>query len=70
LEQKARVVGPKGREFTSDTIGDALAVRELSSNLREIGVVTGGPAPFAPKDRSRFLSRLDEMINAIRRQGG
>lgn len=68
LEKKARVLGPKGREFTTDSIGEALAMRELTSNLRDQGIMTRGPPPFAPKDRSRFLSRLDEIVNAIRRQ--
>lgn len=70
LEKKARVVGPKGREFTGDSIGEALAMRELTGHLRDMGIMTGGPAPFASKDRSRFLSRLDEIVNAIRRQAG
>ena len=65
----ARVLSPKGREFTEDSIGDALATRELMSQLRDLGEVSGGPAPFAKKDRSQFLQRLDTVIQAIRRQG-
>ena len=64
LDNGARVLGPKGREFTDESIGGALAGRAISSHLREIGVVTGGPAPMAKKDRSRFLSRLDEIVNS------
>lgn len=70
LQAGARVIGPKGKAFTEDSIGDAVASRALSQHLREIGVNTGGPAPMAAKDRSRFLSKLDEMVNAIRRDGG
>lgn len=70
LESGARVLGTKGREFTEDGIGDALASRELSDQLRQMGVMTGGPAPMDKKARSRFLSRLDEIINAIRREPG
>lgn len=68
LEKGARVLGPKGREFTADSIGDALAGRALSQHLREMGVMTGGPAPMANADRSRFLGKLDEVINAIQRE--
>mgnify|MGYP001617950579 CR=1 FL=1 len=68
LANSARVLGPKGRAFTDETIGDALASRELMSHLRETGTITGGPAPFAPKDRSMFLQKLDETIQAIRRK--
>ncbi len=62
LEKGARVLGLKGRAFTEDSIGEALASRELSSQLREMGVISGGPAPFGKKDRSRFLHSLDEML--------
>jgi len=68
LPQGARVLEPRGREFTEDSIGDALATRELLSQLREQGAVTGGPPPLEKKDRSRFLQRLDEVIQAIRRE--
>lgn len=67
LEKGARVLGPKGRVFTEESIGDAMATRELMSSLREHGEMTGGPAPFGPKDRSRFLERLDEAVQACRR---
>jgi uncharacterized protein len=70
LRQGARVLGPKGEEFTEDAIGDALATRALLDMLRQSGVVGGGPAPFAKADRSRFLSKLDEIIHAIRRRQG
>ncbi|MEC9072242.1 MAG: YaiI/YqxD family protein [Myxococcota bacterium] len=62
LDKGARVLGQKGHEFTPESIGDALAGRELSQNLREMGVMTGGPRPMAQKDRSRFLGKLDEIL--------
>ena len=68
LKKGGRVVAPNGREFTPDSIGDALANRELMDQLRQMGAVTGGPAPFAAADRSRFLARLEEVIQSIRRQ--
>ncbi len=68
LENGARALGPRGREFTEDSIGDALASRALSQDLREMGVETGGPAPMAQKDRSQFLQKLDQLINAAQRE--
>lgn len=68
LEKDARVLGPTGRVFTEDSIGEALASRELLSQLRELGTMTGGPAPFDRRDRSRFLQRLDEVIQRGRRR--
>ena len=67
LENGARVLGQKGREFTTESIGDALASRELSQNLREMGVATGGPKPMEGQDRSRFAGKLDEILVALDR---
>ncbi len=66
LKKGARVLGPNGRVFTDDSIGDALATRDLMSHLRNIGIMTGGPAPFEKRDRSRFLQSLDGIVQAIR----
>jgi uncharacterized protein YaiI (UPF0178 family) len=45
-----------------------LAVRNLMTDLRSTGEVTGGPKSFAPRDRSAFLSALDQTIRRIQRQ--
>jgi len=68
LKKGALVLGPKGRMFTEDNIGEALASRELLSHLRDLGTITGGPAAFENRDRSRFLQRFDETIQAVRRR--
>ena len=63
----ATVIGPTGRPFTEDSIGMALAVRDLMTDLRSAGDVTSGPRPFAPRDRSAFLSALDQAIRRLQR---
>jgi uncharacterized protein YaiI (UPF0178 family) len=63
----ALALDPKGRLFTADTIGEAVAVRDLMEELRTRGEAGGGPAAMTAKDRSRFLSRLDEVVVAARR---
>jgi len=68
LEACAAVLGPNGRPFTEDSIGGAVASRELGSQLREAGIQTGGPRPLSEKDRSRFLSRLDEIVTRCLRE--
>jgi uncharacterized protein YaiI (UPF0178 family) len=68
LRAGAVVLDQRGGEFTEDNIGSALASREMMAHLREMGTLTGGPAPFAARDRSRFLHRLDEAIRTIRRR--
>jgi uncharacterized protein len=69
LEKGARVLGPRGEAFTEDSIGEALASRALMAHLRELGTMMGGPPSFENRDRSRFLQRLDETIQLIRRGG-
>lgn len=61
------VLGPKGIEFTEDTIGDAVASRELMQNLRYMGE-KGGPAPMEKKDRSQFLGKLDQIIQRLKKR--
>ena len=68
LKNGAVVIGTTGRPFTEENIGDAVASREMSAELREMGVMRGGPAPFQPKDRGIFLNQLDSSIHAIRRK--
>jgi len=67
LEKDAKALNPRGRAFTPESIGEALATRELMADLREAGTITGGPAPFGKTDRSRFLQQLDETVNAVKR---
>lgn len=64
LAKGARVIGTTGRPFTEDNIGDALATRALLADLRGAGEQTRGPAPFDPRDRSRFLQALENAVQA------
>ena len=65
----AEVLAPNGRPFTKDSIGMMLATRNLMDSLRSAGEITGGPKPFAPRDRSAFLSALDRTIVRLVRGG-
>jgi uncharacterized protein YaiI (UPF0178 family) len=67
LEKGARALDPKGRVYAPESIGDALASRELMAHLRAMGEMGGGPPPFSARDRSTFLQRLDDLIQALRR---
>jgi uncharacterized protein YaiI (UPF0178 family) len=64
----AQVIAPNGKPFTADSIGMTLAMRNLMHDLRSAGEVTGGPRPFSPRDRSTFLSVLDQAIRRLQRQ--
>jgi uncharacterized protein YaiI (UPF0178 family) len=67
LEVGAFALGTNGREFTQDSIGSALATREIKASIRESGVVTGGPPPLTSRDRSRFSNILDRVVHAAMR---
>jgi uncharacterized protein YaiI (UPF0178 family) len=62
IEKDVNVIGPTGRAFTGDSIGMALAMRDLSQHLRETGESRGFNASFTTRDRSRFLEELDRML--------
>jgi uncharacterized protein YaiI (UPF0178 family) len=68
VARDAAVLDPKGRLLTESNIGEAVGIRDLMEGLRQSGGTTGGPAPMTPQDRSRFLSKLDELINAQKRR--
>ena len=68
LKAGARVIGSTGKSFTDNNIGEAVATRDLLSELRGAGEITGGPPPLEKRDRSRFLQKLDEVIQSIRRE--
>ena len=64
----ATVIGNNGKPFTAASIGSAVATRALMSDLRAMGDVTGGPAPFSKADRSRFLQELDQAVVRLKRK--
>jgi uncharacterized protein YaiI (UPF0178 family) len=67
LEKGALAVGPTGRIFTAETIGTALALRDLNRHLRETGESKGYNAAFGPRDRSAFLQALDRVVRQASR---
>ena len=68
LKAGATVIAHNGRPFTAASIGGAIATRAIMADLR-VGAdgITGGPAPFAKADRSRFLQTLDEALVRLKR---
>jgi uncharacterized protein YaiI (UPF0178 family) len=62
LARGAHALGTNGREFSPDSMGQALATRAIKATLREAGALTGGPAPITARERSRFSSALDAVV--------
>ena len=69
IKAGADVIASNGRAHTEQSIGMALATRNLMDELRSAGQITGGPRPFAAKERSNFLSALDRAIVRLKRAG-
>ena len=65
----AHALGPTGRPFTPETIGMAVAMRDLKQHLRETGESKGYNALFTREDRSRFLGALDQAARRALKAG-
>lgn len=63
----ANVVDPRGRILDEESVGEALARRDLATHLRDLGLPTKGPAPFTPRDRSSFLQAMDRVLQPLLR---
>ena len=68
LQAGGAAISPKGKPFTVDSIGSAIAQRALMEQLRSTGDFLGGPKAFDRNDRSRFLQALDEAVQKSRRR--
>ena len=58
----ALVLGPTGRPFTPDSIGMALAMRDLKQSLRESGDIAGHNPPFSARDRQKFADGFAKLL--------
>ncbi|HIJ38580.1 MAG TPA: YaiI/YqxD family protein [Rhodospirillaceae bacterium] len=65
LEKGANGIDHRGKRFDSNSIGMALAMRDLMTHLRDTGTVTGGPTSYNRQDRSRFLDGLERLIRLM-----
>jgi uncharacterized protein YaiI (UPF0178 family) len=67
----AVVLDPRGTVYTEENVGEALALRNFSHELREGGIVTGGPSGYGPREAREFAAAFDrELSKAMRRPGG
>ncbi len=66
IAKGATVVQAHGAPITAANVGERVAMRDLKEELRETGVMTGGPPPFSPKDKQKFANALDRWITASR----
>lgn len=65
IAKGGHALSPRGEEFTRDNIQGRLAMRNLLSELRDGGVVTGGPAPLNRRDIESFANQFNQLVNRI-----
>ncbi|MDQ6830122.1 MAG: YaiI/YqxD family protein [Gemmatimonadota bacterium] len=62
------VIDPRGEEYTAESIGERLSVRNFMDGLRSAGVETGGHAVYGPREKQAFANALDRALTRARRQ--
>ncbi|OIR02002.1 hypothetical protein GALL_158600 [mine drainage metagenome] len=68
VKKGAHGIDPRGKAFDDASIGMALAMRDLMTDLRDSGAVSGGPAAYGKRDRAHFLDGLERLIRKARVQ--
>jgi uncharacterized protein YaiI (UPF0178 family) len=61
------VIDPRGVEYTPESVGERLSVRDFMDQLRGAGLATDGPRPYGPKDKQAFAGALDRALTRLRR---
>ncbi|WP_082002875.1 YaiI/YqxD family protein [Geobacter sp. OR-1] len=56
---------PRGDLYTEENVGERLSVRDLMMELRQGGLIQGGPSAFNLADRQRFASSLDRLLTRM-----
>ena len=62
------VIDPRGEEYTSESIGERLSVRNFMEGLRGAGVETGGHAAYGPREKQAFANALDRILTRALRK--
>jgi uncharacterized protein len=68
VKKGVAALDPRGREFDERNMGDKLAVRNLFTELRELGQVGGGQPPYGERDKQAFANSLDRILTRLQRQ--
>jgi uncharacterized protein YaiI (UPF0178 family) len=61
------VIDPRGEQYTPETIGERLSVRNFMDELRGSGIETGGQAAYGPRDKQAFANALDRILTRAMR---
>lgn len=67
VPKRVSVIDPRGEEYTAESIGERLSVRDFMDGLRGTGVETGGHAPYGAREKQAFANALDRVLTRILR---
>lgn len=70
VKKGVAALDPRGKEFDAQNMGERLAVRNLFTDLREQGQLSGGPAPFGEREKQAFANALDRILTRLTRAAG
>ena len=68
VKKGVAALDPRGKEFDAQNMGERLAVRNLFTDLREQGQMSGGPAPFGEREKQAFANALDRILTRLTRK--
>ena len=62
VKRGGNVITTRGKLLTNDNISQKLAVRNLMTDLRNEGIMTGGPKAFGNKEKQLFANAIDKFL--------
>jgi uncharacterized protein YaiI (UPF0178 family) len=62
VEKNAIALDHRGELYTEENVRERLSIRDFMKDIRDSGVITGGPAPFGPKDVEKFTNSLNKIL--------
>jgi uncharacterized protein YaiI (UPF0178 family) len=68
VTNRVSVIDPRGEEYTAESIGERLSVRDFMDGLRGTGVETGGHAPYGAREKQAFANALDRVLTRTLRR--
>jgi uncharacterized protein YaiI (UPF0178 family) len=67
IEKGGHALNPRGELYTKDNIRERLTMRNFMGELRNTGVVTGGPSALSHSDRQAFANQLDRFLTRLQK---
>ncbi len=62
------VIDPRGDEYTPESIGERLSLRNFMDGLRSSGVDTGGKGTYGQREKQAFANALDRILTKALRK--